>query len=127
MSTYTKKIGLVMALLALAAGAVSFRFEGYPAAFGTGAVAFMALNALAALYPLYRFKGKNPLNIYMVGMIVRLAIIGLVLIAVMAKAGLSEGELLAMTLTAMVSFVAYLGVEIQHFLRHNASLMSRTR
>ena len=113
-----------MVLLALAAGAVSFRFEGYPAIFGTGAVAFMALNALGALYPLYRFQGKNPLNIYMVGMIVRLGVIGLALIVVMAKAGLSEGELLALTLTAMISFIAYLGVEIHHFLRHNASLLS---
>jgi hypothetical protein len=124
LSTYAKKIALVMALLALAAAAVSFRVEGYPAAFGTGAVVFMALNALGALYPLYRFKGKNPLNIYMIGMIVRLAVIGLVLIALMAKGGLSQAALLAVTLTAMVSFVAYLGVEIHHFLRHNASLLS---
>ena len=113
-----------MVLLALTAGAVSFRVKGYPAAFGTGAVVFMALNALAALYPLYRFKGKNPFNIYMIGMIVRLALIGLVLIIVMAKAGLSQTALLAVTLSAMVSFVAYLAVEVHHFLRHNATLMS---
>jgi len=124
LSIYSKKIALVMVLLALAAGAVSFRVKGYPAAFGTGAVVFMALNALAALYPLYRFKGKNPLNIYMVGMIARLAVIGLALIALMAKGGLSQNGLLAVTLTAMVSFVAYLGVEIHHFLHHNASLLS---
>lgn len=124
MSTYSKKIALVMALLALAAGAVSFRVKGYPAAFGTGAIVFMALNALAALYPLYRFKGKNPLNIYMVGMIVRLVVIGLVLIVLMVKGGLSQDALLAVTLTAMISFVAYLAVEVHHFLRHNASLLS---
>jgi len=124
LSIYSKKIALVMVLLALTAGAVSFRVKGYPAAFGTGAVVFMALNALAALYPLYRFKGKNPFNIYMIGMIVRLALIGLVLIIVMAKAGLSQTALLAVTLSAMVSFVAYLAVEVHHFLRHNATLMS---
>jgi hypothetical protein len=124
LSTYSKKIALVMVLLALAARGVSLGIEGYPTGFGLGAVAFMALNALAALWPLYLFKGRNPLNIYMAGMIARLAVIGLILIAVMAKAGLSEDQLLALTLTAMVSFVAYLGVEIHHFLRHNASLLS---
>jgi hypothetical protein len=123
-STYSKKIALVMVLLALAAGAVSFRVEGYPAAFGTGAVVFMALNALAALYPLYRFRGKNPFNIYMAGMMVRLVVIGLVLIVLMIKGGLSQNALLAVTLTAMFSFIAYLTVEIHHFLRHNASLLS---
>jgi len=115
---------MVMVLLALAAGAVSFRVRGYPAAFGTGAVVFMALNALAALYPLYRFKGKNPLNIYMIGMIVRLLVIGIALIVMMVKGGLSQASLLAVTLTAMVSFVAYLAVEIHHFLHHNVSLLS---
>jgi len=124
LSIYSKKIALVMVLLALTAGAVSFRVKGYPAAFGTGAVVFMALNALAALYPLYHFKGKNPLNIYMIGMIVRLAVIGLVLIVTMVKGGLSQTALLAVTLTAMVSFVAYLAVEVHHFLRHNVTLMS---
>ena len=113
-----------MVLLAVAAGAVSFRVQGYPAGFGTGAVVFMALNALAAIYPLYRFRGKNPLNIYMIGMIVRLVVIGLVLIVMLVKGGLSQNALLAVTLTAMVSFVAYLAVEVHHFLRHNASLLS---
>jgi hypothetical protein len=124
LSIYSKKIALVMVLLAVAAGAISFRVKGYPTAFGTGAVVFMALNALAALYPLYRFKGKNPLNIYMIGMIVRLVVIGFVLIVMMVKGGLSQKALLAVTLTAMVSFVAYLAVEVHHFLRHNATLMS---
>lgn len=114
-----------MILLALAALGIAPAVEGYPSLLGIGAVAFMALNALAALYPLYRFKGKNPLNIYMVGMIVRLAVIGLALIALLVRGGLSESALLAVTLTAMVSFVAYLGVEIHHFLRHNASLLSQ--
>ncbi len=126
LSTYSKKIALVMVLLAVAAGAVSFRLETYPIAFATGAVVFMAINALGAIYPLYFFRGKgNPLNVYMVGMIVRLGLIGVVLIAVIVKGGLSQNALLAMTLTAMVSFIAYLGVEIHHFLRHTASLMSR--
>lgn len=125
MSTYSKKIAIVMILLALAALGIAPAVEGYPSLLGIGAVAFMALNALAALYPLYRFKGKNPLNIYMVGMIVRLAVIGLALIALLVRGGLSESALLAVTLTAMVSFVAYLGVEIHHFLRHNASLLSQ--
>lgn len=125
MSTYSKKIALVMVLLGLAARGVSLGIEGYPTAFGLGAVAFMALNALGALFPLYRFKAGNPLTVYMGGMIVRLALIGTVLVAMMAKGGLSENQLLAVTLTAMVSFIAYLAVEIHHFLRHNASLLSR--
>ncbi len=124
LSTYSKKIALVMVLLSLAAGLLSFRMEGYPAAFGTGAVLFMALNALAAIYPLYRFRGKaNPMNVYMLGMVVRMAIIGMALILVILVGGLSKNALLAVTLTAMFSFIAYLAVEIHHFLRHNASLM----
>jgi hypothetical protein len=127
LSTYSKKIALVMVLLSLAAGLLSFRMDGYPAAFGTGAVVFMALNALAAIYPLYRFRGKgNPLNVYMLGMVVRMGVIGVALILVITLGGLSQNALLAITLTAMVSFIAYLAVEIHHFLSHNASLMGQT-
>jgi hypothetical protein len=118
LSTYLKKIALVMVLLALAVQGVALGLEGYPIGFGMGAVVFMGLNALAALYPLYLFKGKNPLNLYMIGMVARLAVIGLILIALMVKTGLSQDQLLAVTLTVMVSFVAYLGVEIHHFLRN---------
>jgi hypothetical protein len=125
LSTYSKKIAIVMVLLSVAAGFLSSRLEGFPIALATGAVAFMALNALGAIYPLYRFKGKkNPFNLYLMGMIVRMAVIGFTLIAVILVGGLSQNALLALTLTAMVSFVAYLAVEIHHFLRHNASLMS---
>ena len=115
-----------MVLLAVAAGLLSFRLEGFPLAFATGAVVFMALNALAAIYPLYRFRGKttNPFNVYLMGMVVRMAVIGIVLIGVILMGGLSQSALLSITLTAMVSFIAYLAVEIHHFLRHNASLMS---
>jgi hypothetical protein len=125
LSTYSKKIAIVMVMLSVAAGILSSRLEGFPIALATGAVVFMALNALGAIYPLYRFKGKkNPFNIYLMGMIVRMALIGFTLIAVILVGGLSQNALLALTLTAMVSFVAYLAVEIHHFLRHNASLMS---
>ena len=114
-----------MVLLAVAAGILSSRWEGYPVGFATGAVVFMALNALAALYPLYRFRGKwNPFNVYLMGMVVRMAVIGVALIGVILAGGLSQSALLALTLTAMISFIAYLAVEIHHFLRHNASLMS---
>jgi hypothetical protein len=125
LSIYSKKIALVMVLLSAVAVLVSSRIEGYPAAFGTGAIMFMALNALAAIYPLYHFRGKmNPFNVYLMGMVVRMAVIGAVLIAVILAGGLDKNALLALTLTAMISFIAYLAVEIHHFLRHNASLMS---
>ena len=108
-----------MVLLSLAAGALSFQVDGYPAAFGTGAVVFMGLNALAALYPLYRFRAiGNPFNVYLAGMVVRMAVIGIALIAVITLSSLTQNALLAVTLTAMVSFVAYLAVEVHHFLRH---------
>jgi hypothetical protein len=125
LSIYSKKIALVMVLLAAIAGLVASRLEGYPIAFATGAVVFMAVNALAAIYPLYRFRGKmNPFNVYLLGMVIRMAVIGMVLIGVILLGGLRQSALLALTLTAMVSFIAYLAVEIHHFLRHNASLMS---
>ncbi len=114
-----------MALLSVAAGLLSTRLQSYPAAFATGAVVFMALNALAALYPLYHFRGKkNPFNLYLMGMVVRMAIVGFALILVITLGGLDKAALLAITLTGMISFLAYLVVEIHHFVHHNASLMS---
>jgi hypothetical protein len=114
-----------MALLSVAAGVLSTKMASYPAAFATGAVVFMALNALAALYPLYHFRGKkNPFNIYLLGMVIRLAVVGMALILVITLGGLDKAALLAITLTGMVSFIAYLVVEIHHFVHHNASLMS---
>lgn len=125
LATYFKKIALVMMALSITAGLMSLRIESYPMMLGTAAVAFMALNALAAIYPLYMFRGrKNPFNVYMMGMTIRMAVIGVVLILVITLGGLSQNTLLSITLTAMVSFIAYLAVEIHHFLRHNASLMS---
>jgi len=38
--------------------------------------------------------------------------------------GLNKATLLAITLTGMISFIAYLAVEIHHFVYHNATLMS---
>ena len=128
MSTYSKKIAVVMILLSVAA--VTFvlpEWKDTLPRFGTGAVVFMALNALAAIYPLYRFKGQgNPFNVYMLGMMIRMVVIGVALILVITLGGLSRNALLAFTLTAMFSFIAYLAVEIHHFLRHNASLMGQT-
>jgi hypothetical protein len=123
---YSKKIFLVMALLSVAAGFLSTRMQSYPAAFATGAVVFMALNALAALYPLYHFRGKktNPFNVYLMGMVVRMAVVGFALILVITLGGLDKAALLSITLTGMVSFLAYLAVEIHHFVHHNDSLMS---
>ena len=114
-----------MVLLTTVAVMVSSRMESYPVTLGIGAIMFMALNALAAIYPLYHFRGKkNPFNVYLMGMVVRMAVIGLTLILVIVVSGLSQSALLALTLTAMMSFIAYLAAEIHHFLRHNASLMS---
>jgi|GEM_PF-2352812 len=125
LSTYSKKITLVMGLLCLAAAILSMSMEAYPAFFATGVVVFMAVNAWAALYPLYHFRGKaNPFNLYLAGMVVRMGIIGAALILVVTLSGLDKTALLSITLTGMVSFIAYLAVEIHHFLRHNASLMS---
>jgi hypothetical protein len=125
LSTYSKKITIVMGLLCMAAALLPMSLESYPAFFGIGVVVFMALNALAALYPLYRFRGKaNPFNVYLAGMVVRMGIIGTALILVVTLSGLDQTALLSITLTGMISFIAYLAVEIHHFLRHNASLMS---
>ena len=114
-----------MALLSVAAGLLSFKLQSFPVPFATGVVVFMALNALAALYPLYHFRGKkNPFNLYLMGMVVRLGVVGAALILVITLGGLDKAALLAITLTGMVSFLAYLVVEIHHFIHHNASLMS---
>ena len=116
-----------MALLSIAVLLLPAGMDGYPSGFGMGAIVFMALNALAAVYPLYRFKGQgNPLNVYMLGMMIRMGIIGAALVLVITLGGLSRNALLAFTLTAMFSFIAYLAVEIHHFIRNNASLMGQT-
>ncbi len=114
-----------MAFLTGLVGLVSTKIHPYPIAFATGVVVLMALNALAALYPLYYFRGKkNPFNVYVMGMMVRLAFVGLSLILVITLGGLEKSAVLAITLTGMFSFIAFLGVEIHHFLHHNDSLMS---
>jgi hypothetical protein len=114
-----------MALLSAASGILSFRVSVYPAAVGIGAVIFMGLNALAAVYPLYLNKGKkNPFNIYLGGMAIRLAVIGLALILVITLTSLSKESLMALTFTAMISFIAYLTVEVRHFIRNPSGMMT---
>ncbi len=114
-----------MAFLTGLVALVSTKINLYPITFGTGVVVLMALNALAAMYPLYYFRGKkNPFNVYILGMIVRLGIVGMCLILVITLGGLEQAALLAITLTGMFSFMAFLAVEIHHFLQHNASFMS---
>ncbi len=122
--TYSKKILFVMVFLAMVAAFVSTRLQFYPVVFATGAVIFMALNALAALLPLYIFRGKkNPFTVYLMGMVVRLALVGIAMILLLTIGKLDQNALLSITLTAMVSFVAYLAVEIHHFIRHNAGFL----
>src|SRR4051812_47331817 len=99
-----------MVLLALVAVGIATRLESYRLSFAVGAVIFMACNAIGAIYPLYRLKGKNPFNVYLLGMTIRLAVIGAVLITLVVAGGLSMNALLGVTLTGMISFIAYLGV-----------------
>lgn len=114
-----------MALLSVAAVLMSLKLDAYPTAFATGVVFFMAANALAAIYPLYLFRGKkNPFNVYLMGMVIRLAVVGAALILVITLGDLNKAALLSITLTGMLSFIAYLMVEIHHFIHHNAGLMS---
>lgn len=107
-----------MVVLSLAAVVMAYKLDLYHWSLGLGVVVFMGLNALAAVYPLYRFPGKNPFNVYLGSMVVRLAVIGTVLILIISLGDLSTPHLLSMTLTAMASFVAYLSVEVKHFLSH---------
>jgi hypothetical protein len=118
LSSYIKNIALVMVLLSLAAVVMAYKLDLYHWSLGLGVVLFMGLNALAAVYPLYRFPGRNPFNVYLGGMVVRLAVIGAALILIIFLGDLSKPHLLSMTLTAMASFVAYLSVEVKHFLNH---------
>jgi hypothetical protein len=107
-----------MLLLCVATVALASRHGLYHWSMGIGAVVFMAANALGAVYPLYRFRGRNPFNIYIIGMLTRLGLIGALLTVLITRPGLSKETLLALTLTGMASFVAYLAVEIRHFLRN---------
>jgi hypothetical protein len=116
---------MVMSLLAALTFVLGTRWDAYDPVFGIGAVVFMALNALAAVYPLYRFPRKNPFNTYVLGMLVRLAAIGMALTVLISQAGLTRGGLMAVTVTAMISFLAYQAVEIGHFVRHPESFQSR--
>lgn len=125
MSTYLKNIAMVMVLLSMAAVGMALKLDLYPWSLGVATVVFMGLNAIFAIYPLYRFRGRNPINVYLGGMVVRLGVIGTVLILVVLVGDLERNHLLAMTLTAMGSFIAYLAVELRHFLNNNAFLASR--
>lgn len=114
-----------MVLLCAAAAALSTRLDGYPLSLALAAVVFMALNALGAVYPLYLNRGrKNPFNVYIGGMVVRMAVIGASLIAVIVLTRLSKAALLSLTCTAMASFLAYLAVEIRHFMRNPSGLLA---
>jgi hypothetical protein len=125
LSNYVKSIALVMALLCAASAILSFRMDGYPLVFGLSAIIFMGLNAIGAVYPLYINKGKkNPFNVYLGGMIVRLALIGFALILIIQLTSLSKGALMSLTFTAMISFVAYLAMEVRHFIRNPSGLMT---
>jgi hypothetical protein len=125
LSNYVKSIALVMTLLCAASAILSFRMQGYPLAMGIGAIVFMGLNAIGAVYPLYMNKGKkNPFNVYLGGMVVRLALIGVALILIIQLTALSKGSLMSLTFTAMVSFVAYLAMEVRHFIRNPSGLMT---
>src|SRR6185436_17343722 len=88
LSSYVKKILLVTLLLCLGALYLAIRFRIYPPVHGMGAVLFMGLNALAAVYPLYRFRQRNPFQLYLLGMVVRLGVIGAVLMGVITLGGL---------------------------------------
>lgn len=114
-----------MALLSLAAVGMAHKLELYPWSLGLGVVVFMGLNAVGAVYPLYRFPARNPFNVYLGSMVVRLGVIGTALILIISLGNFSMPILLSMTLTAMASFVAYLAVEIKHFLNHTAFSTSR--
>lgn len=114
-----------MALLSLAAVGMAHKLDLYHWTVGLGVVIFMGINALAAVYPLYRFPGRNPLNVYLGGMVLRLGVIGTTLILIISLSDLSKPHLLSMTLTAMASFIAYLAVEVSHFLNNNAFFASR--
>jgi hypothetical protein len=120
MTSYIKNIAMVMALLSVAPVSMAHKLDLYHWSLGLGVVVFMGLNALGAVYPLYRFPGRNPFNIYLGGMVFRLLVIGTALILVISLGNLSMPHLLSMTLTAMASFVAYLGIEVKHFLNHSS-------
>lgn len=114
-----------MALLCAASAILSFRVSAYPLATGIGAIVFMGLNAIAAVYPLYMNKGKlHPFNVYLAGMAVRLFVIGVALILIIQLTRLSKEALMSLTFTAMFSFVAYLAMEVRHFIRNPAGLMT---
>lgn len=125
MSSYLKNIAMVMVLLSMAAVGMALKLDLYHWSLGVATVVFMGLNAIFAIYPLYRFKSRNPISVYLGGMVVRLGVMGAVLILVILAGGLDRNDLLAMTLTAMGSFLAYLAVELRHFLNNNAFLASR--
>ena len=119
--SFARQIATCFTVLALGAFFLSVKFPGYPRFFGVIAVCLMAINALGSMYPLYALRGKNPFNVYLWGMLIRLALIGMTFITLVVKSRLTQGGLLAVTFTALFSFVVYLAVEIRHFLRHPES------
>ena len=119
--SFVRQIAACFTVLALGAFFLSLKLPGYPRFFGVIAVCLMAINALSSIYPLYALRGKNPFNVYLWGMLIRLALIGVAFITLVVKSRLTQGGLLAVTFTALFSFVVYLAVEIRHFLRHPES------
>jgi hypothetical protein len=124
LSNYAKNIGVVAVFLSVITWILAFRLGGYSPMLAVAVVFFMTLNALGAVYPLYRLRTKNPFNVYILGMLIRMAVIGVVWTLFLGQEGISQKTLLAVILTAMFSFVAFLTVEIRHFMRHPENFQS---
>jgi hypothetical protein len=89
------------------------------------AVALMGMNAIAAIGPLYWFANRNPMHVYMISLMVRMAGVGAFTLALVLPSHFTMTDALSFVLTAMLAFVAYTALEVRHLIRHQPTLFSR--
>jgi hypothetical protein len=121
---FLRRISLVTGLLALVAFGMQFVLSTYRLDLGLIAIAVMALNAIGAVGPLHWLRNQNPIHVYMLSLVVRMAAIGGFTIALVLQSHFSATDAFSFVFTAMVGFVVFTIFEIRHLIRHQSVLLA---
>jgi hypothetical protein len=89
---------------------------------GLAVSSLMSLNVLGAVYPLYLFKKSNPITVYLVGMFIRVILLGFAL--ALLYYFFSQGKL-SFFLTAIPVYIIFQIIEIRHFIKSKSIFEGR--
>jgi hypothetical protein len=121
---FLRRISLVAGLLALVAFGMQSMMSAYRLDLALIAIAIMALNALGAVGPLHWLRNQNPIRVYMLSLLVRMAAIGGFTIILVLQSRFSASDAFSFVFTAMAGFVIFTIFEIRHLIRHQHVLLA---